>query len=379
MRTFRMHRGRRLLLGSLSLLLALAASEAVLRSTLTIEDLFVPLVTHPELASDGWARSFVRDYEDLRRRGDMGADLGGFVHDPLLGWDVPGRIRSNEPWSPVLDDGRRRIVVLGDSYTYGSEVETHESFPAQLADVLGDSTVLNMGVRAYGVGQAALKFWLHGRAYAPDVVVFAIFAPDYYRTPLSFYRFAKPRFVPAPRGDVAVVDVPVPAPDEVYERLRRDLPPLWYGFALARQRLLTSRAWQELTHHDELFFYAYDDVHEALVRRTAEIAHEIGARIVFVYVPEAVEFAAPLRAPSPLRAHLTRVFERAGVEYVDLVPAFLARARRETVYAWFYIWQNGLAGHFTPEANRVVAEVLADVIRQEPPPRSCPCPGSGGG
>jgi lysophospholipase L1-like esterase len=356
------------------MLLGLAVAEIVLRSTLTIEDLFGRLITHPELASEGWARSFVRDYGELRRRAELGADLGGYVHDPLLGWDVPGRIRRDEPSSPVLDDGRRRIAVLGDSFTYGSQVATEESFPAQLEDVLGDGTmVLNMGVRAYGVGQAALKFWLYGRHYDPDVVVLAIFGPDVYRTPLDFYRFAKPRFVPGDGDDVAIVDVPVPTPEEAYEKLTRELPPLWYGYALARQAFLTSRAWQELTHHDELFFHVYDGVHEALVRRTAEMACEIGARIVLVYVPQAEEFEHPSRTPSRERARLTRIFERAGVEHVDLARAFLARYRREAVYDWFYVWDEGLAGHFSPTGNRVVAEVLAEVIASEPRGVRCAC------
>jgi hypothetical protein len=193
--------------------------------------------------------------------------------------------------------------------------------------------------------------------------VFAIFGPDYYRTPLSFYRFAKPRVGLRPdQTTLTIENVPVPAPEEVYRELETELAPLWFGLALARRALLTSPAWQRLTSEGELFYYREDQVHEAIVRRTAEIAGEAGARILFVYVPEAYEFAGPRREPSPERSHLTGVFARAGVDFIDLVPALSARHSRTTIHGEYYFWKDDAPGHFTPAGNRAVAEILADAI-----------------
>lgn len=354
---------RLLLVAIASLVLSLSLVEALLRARLSIEDLDASLLTYPELASRGWMRAFVRDAGRFRARGELGSDLGGFVHDPVLGWDVLGRIRRDEPSCPVLAENRRRVVVIGDSFTYGSEVECDQAFPAQLGALLPDTEVLNLGVRAYGVGQAALKYWLYGSRLEPDVVVFAIFGPDYYRTPLSFYRFAKPRFALAPDGRSPTFDhVPVPPADVVLREAEASLPPLSYGWALLRQAVLTSRAWQDLTHHDEVFYYAYDDVHEAILRRTAEIVAARKAQLLVVYVPQAYEFAWPPGPPSLERAHLERVFRRAAVPFIDLVDELSARHSPDTVRTTFYLWTEDRAGHFSPRGNRAVAEILADAI-----------------
>jgi hypothetical protein len=292
----------------------------------------------------------------------MGPDLGGFVHDPVLGWDVPGRIRTSREMSPVVPATRRRVLFLGDSFTYGAEVEADESFPAQLETMLPDGEVLNLAVRAYGVDQAALKYWLHGRGYAPDVVVFAVFGPDYYRTPLSFYRFAKPRFTMAPDGrNVTLAEAPLADPDTVYRTLAEETGPLSFAWAFFRQEVLTSSAWQRLMHAEELFFWRYDELHAALLRRTAEIACEDGAAIVFVYVPSKHELV-PFRRPVRERLHLRRVFDRLGVPFVDLVDEILARYRSEDVQQGFYLMRDGRVGHFTPWANRAVAEILYDRV-----------------
>jgi hypothetical protein len=147
-----------LLVSVAGFVLSVVLAEALLRARFPVEELYARLLTYPEIASEGWMRAFVRDFAELRARGELGPDLGGFEHDPLLGWDVVGGIRRDEPSCPVLTNGRSRIVVVGDSFTYGSEVEAGEAFPAQLGGLLPDSEVLNLGVRAYGVGQAALKY-----------------------------------------------------------------------------------------------------------------------------------------------------------------------------------------------------------------------------
>jgi hypothetical protein len=351
----------RLGLAILSLVVSLAALEIVLRYRLAVEDLYARLETFPELASAGWRRAFLRDYGALRAHGAVGPGLGGLVHDPVLGWDVPGRIRTSREMSPVVPAVLRRVLFLGDSFAYGAEVEVEESFPAQLETTLPDTEVLNMGVIAYGVDQAALKYWLHGRRYAPDVVVFAIFGPDYYRTPLSFYRFAKPRFVVAPDGrNVTLAEAPLAAPDAVYRALERDTWPLSFAWAFFRQELLASEAWERVMHAEELYFYRHDELHEALLRRTAEVACEDGASLFFVYVPSRHE-VVPLRPPVRERRHLRRIFARLGVPLVDLTDEILQRYGADDAQQ-LYLMQDGRAGHFTPWGNRAVAEILRDRI-----------------
>ncbi|MEO1368014.1 MAG: SGNH/GDSL hydrolase family protein [Acidobacteriota bacterium] len=77
-------------------------------------------------------------------------------------------------------DGVFRILVLGDSFTVGANVEQDEPYAQvlerRLRGELGDRVeVLNAGVGAWNPFQYAQYFEFHGRAFDPDLVVVGFF------------------------------------------------------------------------------------------------------------------------------------------------------------------------------------------------------------
>src|SRR5262249_53631027 len=86
--------------------------------------------------------------------------------------------------------GTSRIVVLGDSVTFGVCVDEDETFPFLLAEILrGRRTerrwdVVNAGVPGYGSEQEVGVLNEKGLALRPDVVVLAFCANDWTR-PIS--------------------------------------------------------------------------------------------------------------------------------------------------------------------------------------------------
>lgn len=71
-----------------------------------------------------------------------------------------------------------RIVMLGDSFTYGLFVNTYENYTELLEDYLAGKCpdgrqyeVINLGVPAYDVGYSTERFRLRGQKYNPDLVV----------------------------------------------------------------------------------------------------------------------------------------------------------------------------------------------------------------
>ncbi len=80
-----------------------------------------------------------------------------------------------------------RIVVLGDSWTFGQFVSTKDNFSSRLEDMLNSQTqctpvkfeVLNLGVGGYDLRYAVERFNLRGKKYDPDVVVWAIHTNDF--------------------------------------------------------------------------------------------------------------------------------------------------------------------------------------------------------
>ena len=226
---------------SIGSLLALAlALEAALRLTVDQpSELYADLTYDRALDTEFYRRSFLELYP---RNLDWRRD----VYDPYLGWDQPynsitrgsrtvgAAIYDLQPAEDVL-----RVVAIGDSFVFGSYVDSDETYPAQLETLLDDGEVLNMGVVGYGIDQAVLKYQAYGEQYDPDVVLLGTFPHNYIRTALPFYGFAKPLFAhDESAGIVRLTNTDIPPPQEVYDALDRELdPPALYSVAFLRNRL----------------------------------------------------------------------------------------------------------------------------------------------
>lgn len=77
--------------------------------------------------------------------------------------------------------GDRTVVhCLGDSFTMGWGVDDDQSYPAQLARVLGPAhRVLNLGVPGYGLLAAAEKSRRLAAAYLPDIILYLFCRNDF--------------------------------------------------------------------------------------------------------------------------------------------------------------------------------------------------------
>jgi lysophospholipase L1-like esterase len=76
--------------------------------------------------------------------------------------------------------GTFRILILGDSFTEGMQVDLAQTFPPQLQTCLAGRVsrpveVINAGNSSYGPGEELLFFTHEGVKYQPDLVVTAIF------------------------------------------------------------------------------------------------------------------------------------------------------------------------------------------------------------
>jgi lysophospholipase L1-like esterase len=94
---------------------------------------------------------------------------------------------ANAPLEPAGRPGAIKVACVGDSITYGAGVKdrSHESYPAQLAKLLGDkydtrnfgvsgTTLLSKGDRPY----IKQKRYQAALSYAPDIVIIALGTND---------------------------------------------------------------------------------------------------------------------------------------------------------------------------------------------------------
>ena len=75
--------------------------------------------------------------------------------------------------------GKKNIVVLGDSYTFGHGVDDGNEYPAVLSKALGSEyDVINLGVGGWGLTQQIRRYYEFGQLYAPEIVILMFCSND---------------------------------------------------------------------------------------------------------------------------------------------------------------------------------------------------------
>src|SRR5271157_3292138 len=123
-------------------------------------------------------------------------------------------LRGNTEYEYARTPGKQRILVLGDSFTFGTDVSDDETYSHYLESDLPNTEVLNLGVQGYGQDQMLLYLKEEGVKYHPDIVILGFAFMDTYRNLWKFFAFAKPKFDMTPDG-LKLTNVPVPTPEEV--------------------------------------------------------------------------------------------------------------------------------------------------------------------
>lgn len=124
------------------------------------------------------ARALLHDYRtpcaDFHWLPDPGGEF--YVHVRLnnFGLHAPDYTLAKPP-------GVYRIVVVGDSFPQGLQVEREQTFPALLQDRLNRESsqrveVINLSMDAYGTDRELLMYALLGWQFDPDLVLLAVYA-----------------------------------------------------------------------------------------------------------------------------------------------------------------------------------------------------------
>ncbi|MBI2144018.1 SGNH/GDSL hydrolase family protein [Candidatus Woesearchaeota archaeon] len=82
-------------------------------------------------------------------------------------------------------DGVRRILMLGDSFTFGIGLKQNETIPGMLEHMLNSNRespysyeVINAGVGGYGTEQELIFLMREGLKYNPDIVLLSFYSND---------------------------------------------------------------------------------------------------------------------------------------------------------------------------------------------------------
>lgn len=352
---------RRLLGDALYVVYTLVVIEVLLR---------IAFAYHPilhRLTAFGDAGRRVNRFQMALGRDSSGADpLGGTSSSPLepsptLGWvsrpgkhvshDVPVTIDEHgvRTVRPVaLEHGDRpRILVLGDSFSFGDEVADTETWPHRLEERLHGVEVVNLSVLGYGHDQMLLLLEERGLDYHPDVVLLGYVGCDPERNLQRFSAWAKPRFS-LEDGELVLTGSPVADPEELV-RSHGWRPRLLDVGEMLRDR----RALQRPTREAEI-----DVMTAAILTRLAEVSREAGAEPVFAYLPIEHDFLDdhPREADGSIGGRFGKVCRASEATCLDLSAALDEPAREGRPLMRF--------AHWNADAHAMLAEAVAEGLEE---------------
>lgn len=239
-----------------------------------------------------WIRRHQQDQTEILYQFDL--------YDPTKGWKVRPNLtnevvfgdkilntnskslRGKVEYSYDKPSNKTRILILGDSFTFGDEVSDTETYPHYLQEMLPQTEVINFGVHGYGHDQMLIYFEEEGIKYRPDVVILGFVYNDMLRNTMYFKDFAKPQFKLV-NEKLVLTNTPVPPPElvlkqEIYRLRFLDLLAILHhkitwrlGIGQAKMELITKSLLDELI-------------------KTTE---EVGAIPIFVYLPDALDRHMP--------------------------------------------------------------------------------------
>lgn len=265
--------------------------------------------------------------------------------DALIGWKMPasrvivGRTATYQSNSQGFRSSRnfdtdydgRRIVFLGDSFTFGWSVEEKETFAVLLESKFEHTRSYNFGIMGFGLDQ----MWMTLRHYAlsvkPNLVVLSFIHEDLKRS-LSAYRWRsdwiqKPAFRLTQHHLVPITE--------------KDRPNSVWRFVQRRSRLF--ELWRRVDWHLSIGYaigYPWR-LNRAIFAAIHDECRAVGAPLVVVYIP----------TNNGLRhvPMLEREFTSMGINFLDLTT--LEPPNPASLYL-----END--GHLSPSGHRFVADAI---------------------
>ena len=286
------------------------------------------------------------------------------IYDQRLGYvPKPGR-RVTDFTATIGEDSLRqhgetrlfsepKIVVVGDSYTFGDGVDDDETWPAYL-QLRMKQTVLNGGVFGYGLDQTTLRAESLLDKYQPRILIISMIADDLERNELS-YRFAWKPYFDIVDGKLKLQNIPVPKlPPPVRYRSARDILSYSY-FANALFRRLAPTWWQ-FEGAEQRVHRMGAEVAGLLMRRIEDKVRDRNIRVVVV-----AQCDRSMDTTS-LKPVLQQAVD-AGLETLDLATP-LADLIKTNPHLEDVMFLGPFAGHMTADGNRWIAKKIAEKLDQ---------------
>jgi lysophospholipase L1-like esterase len=253
--------------------------------------------------------------------------------------------------------GRRRIVFLGDSVTFGLGVRQERIYASLLERRLrreaGDWEVDNLAIFAYHTGNELETLETDGLKLRPELVLVQLYMNDFTIPPEAGGTAPPPSL-----GDrLTAVKNRVLYSSALYRRLNQAVEGLGYLLVHDARRRWFPESLNNAEPSGELAMLAAtpDDEKIAafrLLRRIRDVAQAHGARTMVILMPDELQLFT--RRYDGINERVAAFCRRQGIGLYDPLPAMRASPRRADLYL------DGV--HLTETGHRLVAGLLFDEL-----------------
>lgn len=288
----------------------------------------------------------------------------GMAFDPELGWrPIPNVRKLGGVWGATRpastnshgwrdaertfekSAGMRRAVVIGDSFTFGIDVDDGERFTDLLPHFVERLEVVNLGVAGYGTDQELRVLEIEAFRYDPDVIILTICVAN----DLDDIGYERLYSWPKPTYSLAGGNLRLAKPRLTWDiRARNASYLVEFLFQHFRSERGGARRTEGFRPSDAPALF------DALIRRMAAVTGERGVRLVAVmsYLPERFDPDCEQAA-----AHIAASLDRAGIPRLDVRRLFAGQLANADEQLF-----SPIGHHWNAKGNEIVAASLRGLL-----------------
>jgi len=239
---------------------------------------------------------------------------------------------------------KNRIAVIGDSFTWGSDVMHAYSYPSFLRVIVPDSEVLNYGIQGVGIDVMYLRWKHEALTVHPDAVIFTVLYDDIRRAQPCAY---KPR-LSVKDGAIVVTNQPPPTMEE----FAKQRPPLVESVLLKDlAHWWRYRRGVRATQYEEQF-----PLFSAMLDEMSATSLARNQTFIVLFIDR--ENSRPLAAEDNDAVNRSvALLERKHIAFVTASAIFAAERHTPPNF-------SPPVDHFLPDTNAYLAQGIAGLLRQ---------------